>query len=241
MTKATVGLLVAVVVGAARLAAQSQSDSETLKLLRQTIADQKRNPDKVIRTYTNLPPAELTNAAPARDAAPPAVPKAKAVAESNPAPPAVMPTTDKKAAAADLERQFLNGKLSARQYQKALADLQNPSKPAAGQAASMSKPALTPAPSRSTGAGVAAPVSPAPPPQATAEQKRVSEVEARIDEMIRQKEARERAAKTNSPPATGVKLSKRERLDFLLRQVVEGKLSDEQYKKEREKILADPE
>jgi hypothetical protein len=58
--------------------------------------------------------------------------------------------------------------------------------------------------------------------------------------MIRQKEARERAAKTNSPPAAGVKMSKRERLDFLLRQVVDGKLSDEQYKKEREKILAEP-
>jgi hypothetical protein len=149
-----------------------------------------------------------------------------------------MPRADKKSAAAELERQFLNGKLTARQYQKALAELDQPSKPAAGQAASTSKPAPTTLPSPSTSPGVAAPASP---PQATAEQKRVSEVEARIDEMIRQKEARERAAKTNAPPAPGVKLSKRERLDFLLRQVVEGKLSDEQYKKEREKILAEPE
>src|SRR6266496_4763168 len=115
MTKATVGLLAAVVIGVGRLAAQSQSDSESLKLLRQTIADQKHNPNKVIRTYTNLPPAELTNAAPARDAAPLAVAQSKPAPESKPAPPPGGLPANKKAAAAELERQFLNGKLSARQ------------------------------------------------------------------------------------------------------------------------------
>ena len=59
--------------------------------------------------------------------------------------------------------------------------------------------------------------------------------------MIRQKEARESASKTNAPPATGAKLTKRQRLDYLLRQLIDGKLSDAEYKKEREKILAEPE
>src|SRR5206468_6822192 len=115
--------LVAVVVGAGPLAAPSQSDSESLKLLRQTIADQKRNPGKVIRTYTNLPPAELTNAVPVSEAAPLAIAQSKPAPESKPAPPPGGLPADKKAAAAELERQFLNGKLSARQYQKALAAL----------------------------------------------------------------------------------------------------------------------
>lgn len=238
MTTSTIGLLAAALAISSTLGAQSADDSDSLKLLRQTIADQKRNPDKVIRTYTNLPPAEVTNALPAREAAPLTLPTSKTVAQSKTASPSAMPRAEKKAAAAELERQFLNGKLSARQYQKALAELDKPSKPAAGQAASTPKPAPTTLPGPSTGPGAAAPAS--PPPDA-ANQKRVSEVEARIDEMIRLKEARERAAKTNTAPAPGVKLSKRERLDFLLRQVVEGKLSDEQYKKEREKILAEPE
>ena len=244
MTTSTVGLLVAVLIADGTRAAQSPGDSESLNLLRQTIADQKRNPGKVIRTYTNLPPAEVKSAAPASEAAPLAVAQSKPAPESKPAPPPGVLPADKKAAAADLERQFLNGKLSARQYQKSLAELDNPSKPAAGQAAAKSKPApktTADSPRPSSGQGVVAPATPASPPQPTASHKQVSEVEARIDEMIRQKEARERAAKTNSPPAPGVKLSKRERLDFLLRQVVEGKLSDEQYKKEREKILAEPE
>jgi hypothetical protein len=242
MTNLTAGLLAAIMVGAGTLVAQSQSDPETLKLLRQTLADQKRNPDKVIRNYTNLPPAEVTSPAPAREAAPQTVAQSKPPEQSKPAPPPAVPSADKKAAAAELERQFLNGKLSARQYQKALAELENPSKPATGQATPVSKPAPAPTPPKgSSGPVVVAPATPTPAPQPAANQKRVSEVEARIEEIIRQKEARELAAKTNSVPVPGVKSSKRERLDFLLRQVVEGKLSDAEYKKEREKILAEPE
>jgi len=57
--------------------------------------------------------------------------------------------------------------------------------------------------------------------------------------MIRQKEARERAAQTNSTTVPTGNLTKRQRLDILLRQVVEGKITDEDYKKQREKILAE--
>jgi len=274
MKTLTLGFLAAVVVGTGTLAAQTQSsgESDSLKRLRQIIAEQKQNPDKVIRDInTNPPPAEATNAASGQKGAPTTGPASRPPLEFKPAPPPE-PPTGKKAAAAELERQFLNGKLSERKYKKALAELDNPSNPPASQTKTKPAPstattlptttATTPAPT--TTATTPAPttaatppttavtpskpppgqsvVTPTTPPQPAANQKSVSEVEARIDEMIRQKEARERAAKTtNAPPAAGVKSTKRERLDFLLRQVVDGKLSDAEYKKEREKILAEPE
>ena len=253
MKTPTLGLLAAVVVGTGTLAAQTQSsgESDSLKRLRQIIAEQKQNPDKVIRDInTNPPPTEATNAAPGQKVAPKTVSAARPSLEFKPAPPAE-PPPGKKAAAAELERQFLNGKLSERKYKKALTELDNVSKPVAEpvavQAAPQPKPALPappppPPPKPSPEKVVVSPAPPTSPPQPAANHKSVSEVEARIDEMIRQKEARERAAKTtNAPPAAGVKSTKRERLDFLLRQVVDGKLSDAEYKKEREKILAEPE
>lgn len=252
MITSTFCLLVAGVLSAGTLAAQSPSDSDSLKLLRQTIADQKKYPDKVIRTYTNLPPAEAKSAAPADEPAPVAVAQSKPAQESKPAPPPSMTAADKKAAAAELERQFLNGKISERKYKKALADLEDPSKPPPSQTKSKPAPptAVTPPTTAATpvkpppGQGVATPTTAPPPSQPATNQQRVTEVESKIDDMIRQKEARESAAKTNAtnaPPAPGAKMTKRQRLDFLLRQVIDGKLSDAEYKKEREKILAEPE
>ncbi|MEY2408460.1 MAG: hypothetical protein QOF48_1130 [Verrucomicrobiota bacterium] len=195
------------------------ADTNSMKLLRQTIADQKRFPDKVIRTYTNVPPEHAQPVSPA-SIAPPDVP----VFKPEPAPAAL--STPHAAAAAALERQFLDGKLSARQYQKALADLDRPN---SAPPKTTSNPKLPPAPAPS-GPAAAVP----------GRQQKVSDVEARIDEMIRQKEAREKAAQTNAVTAPAGVQTKRQRLDFLLRQVVEGKLSDEEYKKQREKILSEP-
>lgn len=209
-------------------------DPNSLKLLRQTIADQTRNPDKVIRTYTNLPPRQTQLVSPAA-VPPPDVPVFK------PDPPRTAPLSSKAAAAAVLERQFLEGKLTARQYQKALADLERANSPTGDSLAKPKSPAIVASPKASPGPPPALdPAISTPPPQPTLRQQKVSEVEARIDEMIRQKEARERAAQTNSLPSPSGNLTKRQRLDFLLKQVVEGKLSDEEYKKQREKILAEP-
>lgn len=139
-------------------------ESEAVRLLRQTIAEQNRHPDRIIR---NLEQELAGTNAPARSGS-------------------------RKAAAA--------------------------------------KPARRPDP-----------VPPTPPTVPPLErQKKIADVESRLDEMVRARQARERSATTNVP-AAGPALSKRARLDALLRQVVEGKLSDEQYKKERERILAEPE
>ena len=198
-----------------------------MKLLRETIADQARNPGKIIRTYTNPPPEHAQLVSPA--AVPPA-----GLPVYTPDPPRTESLSPKAAAAAALERQFLNGKLSERQYRKALADLESANTPANATAA---KPKPDPAPAKGASrvpTSVAA-------PQPTVRQQKVSEVESRIDEMIRLKEARELAAQTNATTVPTGPLSKRQRMDFLLKQVVEGRISDQEYKKERDKILAEPE
>lgn len=85
---------------------------------------------------------------------------------------------------------------------------------------------------------------PVPPPQTNTNQQKLSEYEARLDEMARQKAAREQAAQARAAAATnapaGRALTKRERLDALLRQVIAGSLSDADYKEQRAKIALEP-
>ena len=61
-----------------------------------------------------------------------------------------------------------------------------------------------------------------------------------LDQLIRAQEAREKEATNKVSTTTGPK-TKRQKLDDLLKQLVEGKISDEDYKAQREKILAEPE
>jgi len=186
------------------------AEDEALRLLRQTIAEQTRNPEKIIRSPTNEVPV--------------AKPRA--------------PRSPLDAAADELEQRYLAGKLSQREYEKSLARLRL-SSPVTNSTGRTSTTATSPKAST----GTPAPIQPAiaaPAPQPTERQKKISEVESRLDDMIRSKEARERALTNKTTTVPGQKLTKRERLDFLLLQVVQGKLSDEEYKKERERILAEP-
>jgi hypothetical protein len=94
------------------------------------------------------------------------------------------------------------------------------------------------------------PVTPAATPATPApgltkpQQEKISEVETRIDEMLRQKEAREKAALTNATDATNnipaTPQTKRQRLDLLLKQFIEGKIPEAEYNEKRAKILAEP-
>jgi hypothetical protein len=65
----------------------------------------------------------------------------------------------------------------------------------------------------------------------------------RLNELLRLKEARDRAEQIKAMKATnslsGLQ-TKRQRLDDLLRENIEGKISDEDYKARREAILAEP-
>ena len=195
-------------------------NAEAMELLRRVIAEQQKNPDKIIRI-----PAS-TNALPV------------------------------KATKADLERQYLAGQLSAKQYQKALdqldkeeqkhaAELEKQRKREAQQAAKAA-PAKKPAEAKAPVTAPAPPLLAATnaPAEQTLEQKKLSEVEARIDEMLRKKAAREKAAvnnaaaPTNSPAQTPK--TKRQRMDALLKQMIDGKISDADYTAQRAKLLAEP-
>ena len=195
-------------------------NAEAMELLRRVIAEQQKNPDKIIRI-----PAS-TNALPV------------------------------KATKADLERQYLAGRLSAKQYQKALdqldkeeqkhaAELEKQRKREAQQAAKAA-PAKKPAEAKAPVTAPAPPLLAATnaPAEQTLEQKKLSEVEARIDEMLRKKAEREKAAvnnaaaPTNSPAQTPK--TKRQRMDALLKQMIDGKISDADYTAQRAKLLAEP-
>lgn len=192
------------------------NDTYTIELLRRTLQEQKHNPDKVIHTLTNLPPEATRN-----------------LATNAPVSPE----------AAELERQYLAGKISAKQFQKGLEQARQKKTTGVKPA-----PSAAMSPRAATAAGVTAPAPepaiPSPPPQPNPDQKKLTDVEQRIDEMMRRNAAREkasaaaRAAVTNNP--SGAPLTKRQRLDALLHEVVEGRMSDADYKAAREKIAAEP-
>src|SRR6266498_999734 len=225
----------------------NDSQSEAIELLRRTIAEQKNHPNKIIRL-----PASPT-------------------ATNNPA------ASD---ARAELERQYLEGKITAKQYQKALihwqqeeqkrsaaeADKQRVLQAWREQSVTNSKPASAgakPPPKRANvPRAEAAPVSslkapspppppappqhqPPPPPEPTPQQKKISEVETRIDEMLRLKAVRDQAALSNTVAVTNslsaTAPTRRQRLDALLKQYVDGQISDAEYNQKRGKILAEPE
>jgi hypothetical protein len=213
------------------------NDPYTLDLLRRTLDEQKKNAGKVVRTPETAVSAS-TNAA--------AGPQASAPAAKSPE-------------LATLERQYIEGKISAKQFQKEFEKLQlqkeqreKAAAAAAATSAAPPKPLVTPAtsPKGAAAAGVAVPASqpafPTPPPQPNPNQKKLTDVEVRLDEMIRKKLEREKAAKeaaaaaaiTNNP--SGAPLTKRQHLDALLKQVVDGKLTDAEYKAQRDKIAAEP-
>jgi hypothetical protein len=230
----------------ARSTAQNAADrqAEALELLRRTLAEQQANPGRIVRT------------------------------EEKPA--AAKPLVLSPAAAArrsDLERQYLDGKLTARQYQKAIDRLEeDETKRIAAEAARPrpTTPSPTPkvatsstnlhapakpvvqratSPKNTTTAIVTPPdgtVSPPPTPsEPTPQQQKIADVEARIDEMLRLKAQREKAALTNvvtvntNLPATPQ--TRRQRLDAILKQNLDGTLSDADYQAQRAKILAETE
>jgi hypothetical protein len=231
------------------------NQAEAMELLRRTIAEQQGNPNKVIRTLTNHP-------------APAARPLHTNIPAPGPAarPPSAPPSNQIPMPLAELERQYLEGKISAKQYQRTLVQLKQEQQMRADEenrarvlealrqqqttrpSISPKPPATLAVPQQAKPAKTAAPTAAAPTPAVTPEvnpqQSKISEVEARIDEMIRQKAAREKAALTNAAANTNNVPSgpqtKRQRLDGLLKQYVEGALSEADYKEKRGKILAEP-
>src|SRR5688572_15170436 len=86
--------------------------------------------------------------------------------------------------------------------------------------------------------------SPSPKPDEAARQQKIVEVETRLDEMLKQKEAREKAALTNAAASTNnipaTPQTKRQRLDALLKQMIDGTITGAEYNERRAKIVAEP-
>src|SRR3954468_9744056 len=129
---------------------------------------------------------------------------------------------------ADLERLYLDGKISAKQYQRLLNEMK-------------SRPAPPPA-TATKGAvqGTAAPVQTNRPPVLNNSDDKINQVENKMDELIKARAAREKA--TNTPPkATAGPKTKRERMNDLLRLYIEGKITEPELNERRAKIMAEPE
>ncbi len=157
---------------------------------------------------------------------------------------------------AEMERRYLDGKISAREYQRFLQTyrpeppVNAPVAPATNDVHARALEVL-----RHTAPNVAAnrpgpaiteplpePVRPGADTNETARAAALNDVESKLDELIRLKRAREQntnASVTSTNAPAGPK-TKRERLDEALKLYIGGKLSDAEYKDRRAKILAEP-
>jgi hypothetical protein len=165
------------------------------------------------------------------------------------------------------QQQYLDGKMTAKEFQRYLETHKvDPASVSEGDAQKQvlgvaSKPSRESADGQPKSGAANAPPGPPPAPapgptvkpaQAATDAApqpgaaSLTEVENKMDELLRLKEARDAAAATNaSPPAAtnsaaAAPKTKRERLNDLLRQVVDGKITDAEYKEKRSKIVSEP-
>ena len=203
-----------------------------VELLRRLLEAQKKNPNKVIHHPNDVVTAQATppaNVPAAKPAPPPAKPP-----PARPAPaPASQPLSPPAATAytiptnfpsyQELEDAYLNRKITAKRFEEALKLLEKHQKISEERKAAVNKILEE--------RGL--------PPLGPAEQRKITDAEGKVDELMRLKAQRDKTS-TNAPAATG-SLTKRQRLDALLRQVIEGKMTEAEYREKREKIIAEPE
>ena len=118
-----------------------------------------------------------------------------------------------------------------------------PSTPSAATNRGAPESAKVPAPKTDTPVRARENTNSVPTPDEAARQKKISEVEARLDEMLKQKDAREKAALTNDATTNNISATpqtKRQRLDALLKQMIDGKITGAEYNEKRAKIVAEP-
>jgi hypothetical protein len=228
-----IGLLLCLVgppLSAAENAAPGITDrqAEALQLLRRTIAEQQKNQNKVIRNLTNLPPVapSVTSRTPTATVPtlagskvpPPPATVAPLAPGSSYSIPETFPTP------AELERAYLDKKISARDFEKALQLLIKHQKLAEDREQKMHQALSDKNPSE--------------------RQRKISDAEAKLDDLTRWRAEREKAALTNAVTSTNNvpagSLTKRQRLDALLKQLIEGKISDADYNVKRNKIVLEP-
>jgi hypothetical protein len=157
---------------------------------------------------------------------------------------------------ADVEQLYLQGKITAREFQRYLEDHKLDPAKLPKHDAPVELSAKNPAKSgpAQTGASAAA-VTKAPPAGGTnldagpgVNPSSLSDLEKKMDELLRLKAAREGdgvtnnspAAKTNTVAQPSAPKTKRDRMDDLLRLYINGKIPEAEYKQKRAKLLAEP-
>ena len=205
-----------------------------IETLRKLLELQKKYPDKVIRhpdeviTAQAVPPPRPAQPTPPAASPPPspAQPRVTPPPAARPAPAAASPeytVPESFPTYQELEDAYLSRKISARRFEEALKLLEKHKKIDQERKAAVNKILQE--------RGIQPPGSPE-------QQKKIAEAEGKVDELMRQKALREKSA-TNAPPTAGP-LTKRQRLDALLRQLIDGKITDVEYREKREKIIAEP-
>jgi len=182
-----------------------------------------------------------------------------------PVPPPPPAQTKRQPTAAEVEQFYLEGKITAKEYQKYLEDhrldparvpgrdpqakatnalrneMNNPGVTQVKSANSVPKPAVSTIGRDALATGqpeTKTDVSPTP------EQSNLSDLEKKMDELLRLKAAREAAA-TNAASNTATNAagpvapkSKRDRLNDLLKLYIDGKIPDAEYKEQRAKLIS---
>ena len=263
--------------------APSESEKKALDLLRETIYQYERRRGAVIpppTASTNAASRKTTNGVanvpssrtipwsgtpPAGNVQPPT---RTPPTTTSPAPATALPTvtappvatspppaaTAHATSLAELERLYLDGKITAKQFQKYLqqheqeqaAAVKSPETTAAvrpGIPATPTPPPKT-APPRTTAPPPKRAAQPPPEAVPSPDQAAITEVEKKMDELIQAKAARDQKATNISNAATntvaGPPKTQRQKLDDLLRMYIEGKVTEAEYKERREQILATP-
>ncbi len=194
-------------------------ESEAMKVLRRAMQDFQKNPRAATKAATEA----------ARSGQPSSAPVPANVTPTPQPPAPVAPSTAQpEPSFAQMEQMYLDGKISAKDFQKYL-QRQKLRPVTTGETAPVSP--VKPPP---TAAVTNAPTLPPP-----ADPSAVTDVEKKLDELIRAQAEREKASTNRVSTPTGPK-TKRQKLDDLLKQLVDGKISDEDYKAQRAKVLAEP-
>ena len=137
---------------------------------------------------------------------------------------------------AEMEQQYLSGKITAKQFQQFLRQqpARKPQMSVEQQTQALQILRTLTGKTNTPPATAAGKVVEPPPEPATPA---ITDVETKIRELEKAKEAREKAS---SAPVAREPKTKREKLDALLKQFVDGKISDAEYKQQRAKLIAEP-
>jgi hypothetical protein len=223
-------LAAVVLTGTAGFPQQQTNDveSEAMKVLRRAMQDFQKNPKAAEDARRSIEAGAKTAAEAARTGQPAAAPLPGTVAPA-PAVAAAAAPVKAEPSFAEMEQMYLDGKISAKDFQKYLQNQKlKPVK--TGETTAQATPVKAP----TTAAVTNAPSLPSP-----AEPGAMTDVEKKLDDLIRAQAERERASTNRVSTPTGPK-TKRQKLDDLLKQLIDGKISDEDYKAQRAKVLAEP-